>query len=256
MVSSKIDTVIKAYCAACEGERNCEVAGHKSEGGDDDHYCWHRDWYLLACRGCDNIFAQSISTNSEDLSYDYGNGEEIREHVETIRMWPPRSRRRTPDWYPYGLRPNLATLPITSAMRELYGALDNDLNVFAGIGLRTVFDVAAEKLGISSDLTFEEKLDALTKANLVTDADREHLAVLVDAGSASAHRGWKPDNAELDTLVEILEGFISKTFVEPHRAKQTADKIAKLKSNVPPRPKRKKKVASSSAPPNFDDAHG
>jgi hypothetical protein len=236
--SDKIDQVMKAYCSKCGGERNCSIAGHHAEGENRWEYSWHQDWYLLVCRGCDNIFAQSVSTNSEDIDHEQDeNGEWTQSHAETIRTWPARSRQERPEWFSsVGLiGSNLATAPIVGALNELYSALDNNLNVLAGIGLRTTFDIVAEKLNVNPDLSFAAKLDHLVAAGLVSAGDKEHLAVLVDAGSASAHRGLRLPGEELDVLMRILEGFIFKAFVEPRRAQETAEKIARIRSAVPGR---------------------
>lgn len=63
---------------------------------------------------------------------------------------------------------------LNAAIRELYGALDNDLCMLAAIGIRTTFDVALELLeDIDSNLNFGEKLDALTELGHIGPADKD-----------------------------------------------------------------------------------
>lgn len=52
------------------------------------------------------------------------------------------------------------------------------------------------------------------------------LAVLIDAGSAAAHRAWRPSHKELDAMMTILEGFL-------HRSILLDDVAHRLKKVVP-----------------------
>lgn len=235
---SEIGKIRKADCSECGGERNCEVLGHHQQRGGDDNYAWCTTWFILVCRGCEHVFIQTHSTNSEDY-YDYYDeeGEHQREHNEVIQYWPARSKRELPDWMTAGgIEAEGDKIDrLSVSMRELYGALDSDLNMLAAIGIRTSFDIAAELLGAEERLPFEKKLTFLVEHKIIREAERDHLAVLVDAGSASAHRGWKPTSEELNTLMETIESFIYDSFVVPKRRNEAAQKIAKMKENVPPR---------------------
>jgi len=44
-------------------------------------------------------------------------------------------------------------------------------------------------------------------------SERQHLEVLTEAGSAAAHRGWRPEIEELNTLMTILEQFLYRSFL-------------------------------------------
>lgn len=123
-------------------------------------------------------------------------------------------------------------------MQEVYAALDADLNVLAAMGMRIVFDKASGILGVDPALTFEEKLEAL-----VDEDDRARLETLVDAGSASAHRGWRPSTEDLDTMMDVLESFVHDAFVAPLRKKRLDRRLADIRANVPPKPKRIRKRA-------------
>ena len=233
-------TARKAHCSKCGGERNCEIKGHYPESGGDDDYQWHTDWYILQCRGCDHVFALTVSTNSEDY-YNYydRDGDTVTEHIESLDYWPAKSKRERPDWLREIDVDGGDTTPLDQSLAELYGALDGDLYSLSGIGVRTTFDVASELLGVEPSLRFEEKLDALVKGGHIGMADRSHIATLIDAGSASAHRGWRPTSQELKTMMDVLEHFILGAFVEPGRRKKRAAEVERLK--VPPKPARPKK---------------
>jgi hypothetical protein len=113
-------------------------------------------------------------------------------------------------------------------LSEVYVALDNDLKVLAAIGMRTTFDRASEILGVHPELSFKDKLKGLNDAGHIGDGEMTAISVLTDAGSAAAHRGWSPTNTELDTMMEILEGFINRNLV-------LGNATLKLKGRLPAR---------------------
>jgi hypothetical protein len=90
----------------------------------------------------------------------------------------------------------------------------------------------SEKLGVDAALGFAEKLDLLLKMGKIGQSEKGTLEVLTDAGGAAAHRGWKPDIKQLDTLMTIGEQFLYRTII-------LEDKAKVLKSKIPPRHKRK-----------------
>lgn len=240
----------KAECSKCGGMRNCEVRGHYDERYSDEHFQASTEWFILECRGCENVFVQTVGSNSEDYDHYYDeDGSEAIRYSETIRYWPALSKRVKPDWMSeFGIdEPDVELLE--AAMLELYGALDNDLRMPAAIGIRTAYDIASELLGTDPSLTFAEKLDHLVTSGRIGIADKDRLETMVDAGSASAHRGWMPKADELNTIMDVLEHFIQEAFVAPARRKKLDEGAAKLKKTVPPRAKKAKKVAKPPAPP-------
>jgi hypothetical protein len=117
--------------------------------------------------------------------------------------------------------PELATL-----LGELYTALDNGLQTLATIGMRTVFDCASQKLGTDPNQSFTEKLKELTAGNKIGGEEREMLSVLADAGSAAAHRGWKPTEDDIDHLMDALENFLERAFVLKHNIRRVKKNIS------------------------------
>jgi hypothetical protein len=114
---------------------------------------------------------------------------------------------------------------------EMYDALAGDLRVLAAIAARTVFDRSSEFLGVDPALTFSQKLDKLGGDGKIGVDEHNILEVLVDAGSAAAHRAWRPSTAELGTMIDVVESFLQRSFV-------LGDGIKKLKASVPPKHQR------------------
>jgi hypothetical protein len=146
---------------------------------------------------------------------------------------------------------------LNASLKELYGSLDNSLNMLAAIGIRTAFDIATELLKIDQEQTFARKLDDLVINGHIGAVDRSRLETLIDAGSASAHRGWRPNFGDLDTMMDVLEHFIEHAFVTPERKKELDAKVTEMKGQVPPRGsggKRVNGVAHKRVPQSPDDA--
>jgi hypothetical protein len=229
-------TTKKAKCSRCMGVRICDIRGHYLEKYDDGFFQENTDWHILECRGCELVFIQTCSTNSEDFDHvaqQDGSVEAI--HPETTRYWPALFKRQRPEWFTVvGIDADNVNI-LDNAMEEVYGALNNDLHMLSGIGIRTCFDVASELLGVDKELSFEKKLDKLVADSRINTLDRERLATLINAGSASAHRGWRPSVDDISIMMEILEHFIYDAFVNPSRKKQLDEKVSKVKITIPTR---------------------
>lgn len=236
MTETDVGDKLKAFCSNCRGDRNCYVRGLHNEGGDDadGQYQWYRQWQILQCCGCDETFVQTSFTDSETYEHDEdGNIYSI----STVERWPAKSKRQTPEWFNYGINPStIDSYELDSALRELYGALDNDLSVLSAIGVRTVFDIASELLGVPGDFPFSKKLKKLAEEKYITEGDKEHLGVLIEAGSAAAHRGFRPSTSDLDVLMSTLENFLYSSFVLPAKQEAHAQQVDRVKKNVPVRP--------------------
>lgn len=233
------DTMRRAVCQRCGGHRNCEILRHYQQIEGDDQFRAHTDWYILKCRGCDDVFVQTVATNSEDIDYDYGpNGETLSSFLETVRYWPAHLKRKRPEWLHWGSIDADKGNRLAEALGELYEAYDHDLNMLAGIGLRTCFDTASELLGIDKAKTFEAKLQELEFKNLIDASDKSRLEVLVNAGSASAHRGWKPRQQDLSTFIDVLEHFIEDALLKPQRGERIDAEIAKIHPTIPAKAKK------------------
>jgi hypothetical protein len=234
--------VRKAECGKCGGERNCAILGKHQENHGDENYQEYTEWFMLKCRGCDYVFVQTVSTNSEEYYNSYAeDGSTETTHLESFKYWPALSKRKRPEWMSdYGI--DAAEVEaLSAAMLELYGALENDLHMLAAIGIRTAYDIASELLGIDSNLTFEKKLDALITSGRIGVLDKDRIETMVDAGSASAHRGWRPSPSDLNTMMDVLEHFVQESFVAPTRKQKLDDDAAKVNKTVPPKlPKDKK----------------
>lgn len=224
----------KGACPTCEADRNAKVVGQHYQGWSDDEsgIDGGTTYRILKCLGCDEVYFQSEVWFSENLDYRYNAATNDHEpYMPTEKShWPKSHARKRPTWR---LKLRSVDGQLANLLEEVYSAYDEELYVLSAIGVRTTFDRASEVLTIEPTLPFEKKLKELVSSGNIGEAERVILGALTDAGSAAAHRGWRPTKEELDVMLDALEGFLSRSFVVSGEAQ-------KLLQSVPAKPKAKK----------------
>jgi hypothetical protein len=226
---------IKAECPYCGGPRKTYVKGchQKSDNSDDDDGTSASvTAMILECGGCEGIFFRRDYWFSEweTIGQHPVTGEPRMEGGTETTYWPPLVERTPPKWI---IDVEMADQTLGNILSEMYTALNNDLRVLAAIGARTAFDRSSELLGVDATLQFNQKLDQLVAIGKISAEERLTLEVLVDAGGAAAHRGWKPKPKDVSTMMDVVEAFLYRGFI-------LGDGIQKLKAAVPPRNARAK----------------
>ena len=214
---------VKGNCKNCGEDRWATVVGHCSKVEEDDqgYGIWEKtDYRILKYPGCDEVYFQTDLIFSED--YEPSDGS----YTHTIEHWPPinNARRERPKWLDKLV---LIDKDLHSLCSDVYKGLDNEIDVLAAIGVRTVFDRASELLGVNPAKGFAEKLSDLLAAGKIGADEKAILDILTDAGSAAAHRGWRPSREQIDTMMSIIEGFLYRTFLLEKEAKKLGKKIPK-----------------------------
>ncbi len=236
MSTSKSKTV-KSHCPTCNGERTCKIhgqvtknwewedrQGHSANGGNNHS--------LLECLGCETVFYERSSWNSEDMDFWYDEeGSTCGEPTLNKSTYPKPESKRKPTWLD-----SIASTDsqIANILTEMYTAYDNESYILTAIGLRTALDRGTELLEIDPAISFEEKLDSLKESGWIGETEKEILGIVTNAGNAAAHRGWEPSAHEIVQLLSALEVFLQKSFI-------VGKKVLKINGNIPPKPKRKKK---------------
>lgn len=198
--------ITKGHCPSCGPNRTAAVRGqHRKESSEEvdggrNSVEFSETYSILQCAGCDEIYCERVLWCSEW-------GDPHDPGYETT-YWPSTVSRKPPSWIDGAIDEDMHRILV-----EVYGALNNEMPILAAIGIRTAFDRATELLGIDHNANFNKKLDTLVADGRLSSNDRKALAALVDAGSAAAHRGWRPDAAALTTMITILESFLQKEFV-------------------------------------------
>lgn len=187
---------------------------------------------ILECCGCERMYFQ-LNDNVDHWEVDRSAslpGEVVGKYGTRTSYWPPPTVRSRPRWVTDIER---VDDDLGNLLHEMYTAINADLCVLAAVGARTVFDRASELLGVDPALDFKDKLAALREKGKVSVDEETTLNVLVDAGNAAAHRGWRPEADELSTMMDVVESFLHRSFI-------VGGGIAKLRTSVPPRAKRRR----------------
>ncbi len=217
-----MEKIVDGVCPKCFGKRRADiVAEHNASWIEDTQSFWqHKSYRILNCRGCQTVYFQVVQLLSE-----FEDSDSFFDEVEYF----PNVERSPPIWF-HALQTKDQIL--YELMRDTYKAIDNDMLVLAAIGVRTSFDRATEHLGIDPAQTFKDKIANLANQKLVGHSEQAILDVLTNAGSAAAHRGWKPSLKDVDLMMTVLESFVFRTCVG-------ASEISDLKNRVPAKPPRK-----------------
>ncbi|MEE9433339.1 MAG: DUF4145 domain-containing protein [Sphingorhabdus sp.] len=226
---------VKAHCPECDGSRSCHVHGatcqswlYKDPQGNSAN--GEVNYSILRCKGCETVFYETSSWNSEDIDHWYDHmGQEQGEHPREKVTYPKPENKIKPVWFD---AINKVDSQLHEILREMYIAHDNELSILTAVGLRTALDRATEVLDIDPAIAFNEKLDALVSGGWIGESEKLILGVVTDAGGAAAHRGWKPSSSEVSQLLSVIELFLQKAFI-------VGQKALEIKENIPARPARR-----------------
>ena len=220
-------TVI-ANCNKCGGDRNAYIrATHAVPESDGEASC-ETVMEILECGGCSGMSVRRRYWFSEweDVYEDPLTGRLVKYMPEEITYWPAKQSRARPEW-----RDRLPDGNLRQVMEEVYVAIDHGLSVLAAIGARTLLDRAMLlKVGDQKN-GFQGKLDAMVVAGHMLPEEKDKFLVIVDAGSAAAHRAHVPDERTLDSVLSAVEALLHRLYVFPGEVKH-------VEASTPKRPSR------------------
>lgn len=217
------NTIIKTHCYNCNNETNQDILFNdieitpreiviRNDEGDKNESVWEvtgRLWHITKCKGCDKINFKHILRTIPPF-----------EKTDEIFYFPQKPIRNVPKWIV-----NIS-IKYIDILREVYIAINEHLFTLALTGIRTLLDIyIVEKIGDAG--TFKQKLKKLTETNIITNSKAQVLEATIDAGNASAHRGYKPDQKTLFQVLNIVENLLESEIVD-----RTVNEI---KEKTPPR---------------------
>lgn len=207
----------KVHCNACAGERNHRVLYETSrswttEMAEDYESCESEHVLLAECLGCENW--TMIDTYSID-----GN--------EMVSQYPPKTIRKLPHWHSDFFLAEPIDNPVKfGLLKEIYIALKSESLRLAILGIRALIDqMMLEKIGDAG--TFKEKVAAFEAQGFISRVQSATLMPVIDAGSASMHRGHLPTRDDVLHCLDVVENLLLANYIHPARS-------SSLKA--PPRP--------------------
>lgn len=205
----EIKETIKTHCYNCDIETNQDILFFDSEigpqeivlrneQGDDSQSAWlvvANIWNLTKCRGCEKINFKHLLRNSPDRNADH------------VFNFPRKPIRQVPNW--------IMKLPIKylEILQEIYISVNEQLFILSLTGIRTLLDIyIVTKIGDAGN--FKTKLNKLVTEGIITSSKASVLEIAIDAGNASAHRGYKPTKETLFQILNIVENLLQSEIVD------------------------------------------
>jgi uncharacterized protein DUF4145 len=224
-----VSKVMRSPCNLCgrETDHDVVIEENRSENGPNGE-ARGTNRYALRCRGC-----QDFSLRTEQWFHDGVPSEETETITTSTRFQPPRLWRRPPDWL-NDLQDGDEDL--RGLLDEVYSAANDSQIRLLSMGTRAALDHLMSVVLGGDYGPFEEKLTQMVSGGHLTEAQRESLAVVIDAGSASSHRGYKPARQLIEAMLMTMEGLVQNHYI-------TGPMLKTAKANIPPRPPRQKRKA-------------
>jgi hypothetical protein len=211
MASNKPPLIEKLHCNSCRITTKHILLITRSDGDSNEEYGydWRTDYEVFECCGCSSVQLRRTYHFSEDPDSD-------------VTFYPPHASRWLPKWQ-WSLPPDIRIV-----LAQIYAALQANSLALAMMGARTILDVAI--IGTVGDHgRFADSLHAMRAKGYLSEKNCEFLEVVFDAGSASAHRAYHPDQEQMNTVMDIIENMLQSLYVLEKKAKS-------LKGVIPERP--------------------
>lgn len=214
--------IIKSFCNCCMIESDHDIIHNESCNAEypDGSSSLYKTIYLI-CRGC-----REPSIRKEHWYFDYVPDPD-REPSIRVAYVPPRRWRRPPDWLG-----ELETLDsdLKDILDEVYSVTNDQQLRLLSMGVRAALDHMMIKI-LGADIgNFEKKLDKMVTDGHLTNRQKDNIAIVIDAGSASSHRGFKPPRELIKEMLSVMENLIREFYI-------TNPMLKTAKMKIPPRPK-------------------
>lgn len=171
-----------------------------------------REISAVSCRGCKTaaIREKIIKDNTEE---------------DQLIYKPPRLWIQRPKWVE-----DLDSIDPTiyGLLLEVYSAANDDQFRLLSMGVRSALDHVMTYL-VGDIGGFEKKLDEMVKKKHISENQKDLLLIVIDAGSATAHRGFRPAPALLEQMIAVMETIIRQLYL-------VGPMLETLKTQIPPRP--------------------
>jgi hypothetical protein len=219
-----VSKVLRSPCNLCGRETDHDIVTeeHSSEDGPNGE-ARGINRYTLRCRGC-----HDFSLRADEWFHDGVPSEDTETIITATCFQPPRLWRRPPDWL-NDVQNSDADLH--GLLEEIYSVANDSQVRLLSMGTRAALDHLMN-VGLGGDYgSFEDKLSQMVSGGHLTEAQKESLEIIVDAGSASSHRGYKPAR---QAMLMTMEGLVQNHYI-------TGPMLKTAKANIPPRPPRQKR---------------
>lgn len=214
----------KAHCNTCLSQTNHWIrASYFERHEDEDHCVWgSNNFQILQCCGCEEVKFRRSEQFSEWEDYETNaRGETVPVLPIKQTYFPPAKWRMTPRWMHLLF---VKDEVLHRIHEEVYTAIQANSLFLAGAGSRALIDrILIYTVG--DEGTFRGRLESLAKKGFIAEKDVETIETALEAGHASAHRGWIPTREAIETVMNIIENLIERVYVLSDSAKSLRPQI-------------------------------
>ena len=219
------EKILRAPCNLCgQGTEHDVIHTEPASQGTDGIEIPART-EVLFCRGCKEVSVRKGIVEEKVH-------EEGAESRSKITYTPPRLWHQPPKWLSdlEQYDPDLKGL-----LDEVYSATNDKKIRLLSMGVRSVLD-RMMSLALGGDVgSFKQKLSDMVKEDHLTAKQAENLEIVIDAGSASTHRGFKPPRELLKGMVIVMENLVREHYI-------TGPMLQTARVKIPPRPPNQSKI--------------
>jgi hypothetical protein len=177
----------------------------------DGFYGWNNEYQIIQCQGCETVSFRKTHENSDDMVM---TGPNDWEPAKQVNLYPNHEECRLPLADIHLLPNNLERIYI-----ETLNALNSELKVLAGIGIRAIIEtVCKDKSATGTDLFL--KVNNLVSQGVLTQDGAEILHKLRSLGNAAAHEVKPHSYVELGLAFDVVDHLLQGVYILPHHAKK------------------------------------
>lgn len=208
----------KTYCHKCQNdtkqtreyfseEYDTREIFFESLKGEARYVVEVRKWSLTKCLGCESLNLSIETTH-------VGNKNSHKKNI------PGRPKKNVPTWI-FGLKREYIEL-----LSEIYSAYNHGNLRLTSMGIRTMLDVLMTD-SIGDIGSFSKKISEFKSQGFINSKQADLITTCIEAGSASSHRSYKPDDNSLRDLLDIIEHLVETDIL--------VKKSQVIKSQIPKR---------------------
>ena len=201
---TKDDSVV---CKSCGKETNHKIiASYKNRWEEIERGEYSVDgtirYQILQCNGCEEVTFRVVETFSEDFSYD-NDGIYLN---KKFTHYPARV---------LGLKSDFEdSLPdkIQQVYDETVIAIENELLVLAGIGIRAIVDLVCKDLHPKGKI-LSHQINWLRENAHISEKGKDALHEVRELGNKSAHEGEKNTSKIIIVAMQVVEHLLNDVYI-------------------------------------------
>lgn len=194
---------MKNYCVKCHGETNHDIL-EKHEINFRDEYLCDEYYYIVKCKGCENI---TFRYEFHDIDGGYPLVDNEWYVPITVSTYPNVIRNH---------RPLQEMYYVPETIKELYqqslSAYKEGAKILAGLGFRGIIEAVCNDQAISGD-NLQERIGKLANNGIISKMNADLLHAIRFLGNDAAHEIKNPSDQQLSVALRIIEHMINSLYI-------------------------------------------